>query len=124
MYSMGLERCTHDQPEMYTSRVIRSGMMLPTPVMVVPPRLAPTRTTGPCSATRRTTSTTVSMLSCRVTAASFDGWAAHASRSCGACLGGRVLRVEAVPREIDIDPAAFNGYEGFLWPAHLDRWLY
>ncbi|MFJ6662229.1 SUKH-4 family immunity protein [Streptomyces sp. NPDC091377] len=23
-----------------------------------------------------------------------------------------------------IDPAAFNGYEGFLWPAHLDRWLY
>ncbi|MFE1269861.1 SUKH-4 family immunity protein [Streptomyces sp. NPDC058757] len=24
----------------------------------------------------------------------------------------------------EIDPAAFNGYEGFLWPAHLDRWLY
>ncbi|MFG2841550.1 SUKH-4 family immunity protein [Streptomyces zaomyceticus] len=23
-----------------------------------------------------------------------------------------------------IDPAAFNGYEGFLWPAHLDRWIY
>lgn len=24
----------------------------------------------------------------------------------------------------EIDPAAFNGYEGLLWPAHLDRWLY
>lgn len=24
----------------------------------------------------------------------------------------------------EIDPAAFDGYEGFLWPAHLDRWLY
>lgn len=23
-----------------------------------------------------------------------------------------------------IDPASFGGYEGFLWPAHLDRWLY
>ncbi|MEU6665958.1 hypothetical protein [Streptomyces sp. NPDC046727] len=23
----------------------------------------------------------------------------------------------------EIDPAAFNGYEGFFWPAHLDRWL-
>jgi hypothetical protein len=24
----------------------------------------------------------------------------------------------------DIDPAAFRGYEGFLWPGFLDRWLY
>ncbi|MEV6992499.1 SUKH-4 family immunity protein [Streptomyces sp. NPDC093228] len=24
----------------------------------------------------------------------------------------------------EIDPAAFEGYTGFLWPAHLDRWLY
>jgi len=24
----------------------------------------------------------------------------------------------------EIDPAAFKGYTGFLWPAHLDRWLY
>ncbi|MGW9031715.1 SUKH-4 family immunity protein [Streptomyces sp. NPDC055722] len=24
----------------------------------------------------------------------------------------------------EIDPAAFGGYIGFLWPAHLDRWLY
>ncbi|MFJ6372247.1 SUKH-4 family immunity protein [Streptomyces virginiae] len=24
----------------------------------------------------------------------------------------------------EIDRAAFAGYEGFLWPAHLDRWLY
>ncbi|MEV6398485.1 SUKH-4 family immunity protein [Streptomyces sp. NPDC051907] len=24
----------------------------------------------------------------------------------------------------EIDPAAFNGYEGFLWPGFLDRWLY
>ncbi|MEV4232516.1 SUKH-4 family immunity protein [Streptomyces bobili] len=24
----------------------------------------------------------------------------------------------------DIDPAAFRGYEGFLWPGLLDRWLY
>ncbi|MEU3262480.1 SUKH-4 family immunity protein [Streptomyces bacillaris] len=24
----------------------------------------------------------------------------------------------------EIDPAAFKGYEGFLWPALLDRWLY
>ncbi|MEV7887002.1 SUKH-4 family immunity protein [Streptomyces sp. NPDC002817] len=24
----------------------------------------------------------------------------------------------------DIDAAAFNGYEGFLWPGLLDRWLY
>ncbi|MFD8915305.1 SUKH-4 family immunity protein [Streptomyces sp. NPDC059575] len=23
-----------------------------------------------------------------------------------------------------IDPAAFDGYEGFLWPGLLDRWLY
>lgn len=23
-----------------------------------------------------------------------------------------------------IDPASFNGYEGFLWPGLLDRWLY
>ncbi|MFB7032403.1 MULTISPECIES: hypothetical protein [unclassified Streptomyces] len=23
-----------------------------------------------------------------------------------------------------IDPAAFHGYEGFLWPGLLDRWLY
>ncbi|MER5354624.1 SUKH-4 family immunity protein [Kitasatospora sp. NPDC002551] len=23
-----------------------------------------------------------------------------------------------------IDPAAFGGYEGFLWPGLLDRWLY
>lgn len=23
-----------------------------------------------------------------------------------------------------IDPKAFNGYEGFLWPGFLDRWLY
>ncbi|MFJ9576267.1 SUKH-4 family immunity protein [Streptomyces sp. NPDC101191] len=24
----------------------------------------------------------------------------------------------------EIDPAVFNGYEGFLWPGFLDRWLY
>lgn len=24
----------------------------------------------------------------------------------------------------EIDPPAFNGYEGFLWPGLLDRWLY
>ncbi|MFE1478918.1 SUKH-4 family immunity protein [Streptomyces cyaneofuscatus] len=24
----------------------------------------------------------------------------------------------------EIDPAAFDGYEGFLWPGLLDRWLY
>ncbi|NNN32443.1 hypothetical protein HLK59_19170 [Streptomyces sp. S3(2020)] len=24
----------------------------------------------------------------------------------------------------EIDPAAFKGYEGFLWPGLLDRWLY
>lgn len=24
----------------------------------------------------------------------------------------------------EIDPPAFGGYEGFLWPGHLDRWLY
>ncbi|MFK0016244.1 SUKH-4 family immunity protein [Streptomyces sp. NPDC091027] len=24
----------------------------------------------------------------------------------------------------EIDPAAFNGYEGFFWPGLLDRWLY
>jgi hypothetical protein len=24
----------------------------------------------------------------------------------------------------EIDPVAFDGYEGFLWPALLDRWLY
>jgi hypothetical protein len=24
----------------------------------------------------------------------------------------------------EIDPTAFNGYEGFLWPGLLDRWLY
>ncbi|WUP95450.1 hypothetical protein OHT77_01095 [Streptomyces sp. NBC_00252] len=24
----------------------------------------------------------------------------------------------------EADPAAFKGYKGFLWPAHLDRWLY
>jgi hypothetical protein len=24
----------------------------------------------------------------------------------------------------EIDPAAFTGYEGFLWPGLLDRWLY
>ncbi|MFF5706591.1 SUKH-4 family immunity protein [Streptomyces sp. NPDC012794] len=24
----------------------------------------------------------------------------------------------------EIDPAAFNGSEGFLWPGLLDRWLY
>ena len=24
----------------------------------------------------------------------------------------------------EADPAAFKGYQGFLWPAHLDRWLY
>ncbi|MDK0524360.1 SUKH-4 family immunity protein [Streptomyces sp. ML-6] len=24
----------------------------------------------------------------------------------------------------EIDPVAFNGYEGFLWPGLLDRWLY
>ncbi|MEU4149390.1 SUKH-4 family immunity protein [Streptomyces sp. NPDC026659] len=24
----------------------------------------------------------------------------------------------------EIDPAAFDGYEGLLWPALLDRWLY
>ncbi|MFD8503333.1 SUKH-4 family immunity protein [Streptomyces sp. NPDC059687] len=24
----------------------------------------------------------------------------------------------------EIDPAAFKGYTGFLWPGHLDRWLY
>lgn len=24
----------------------------------------------------------------------------------------------------EIDPAAFGGYEGFLWPGLLDRWLY
>lgn len=24
----------------------------------------------------------------------------------------------------EIDPAAFHGYEGFLWPGLLDRWLY
>ncbi|MGA4980128.1 SUKH-4 family immunity protein [Streptomyces cinereoruber] len=24
----------------------------------------------------------------------------------------------------EIDPAAFNGYEGSLWPGLLDRWLY
>ncbi|WLQ53770.1 hypothetical protein P8A21_40280 (plasmid) [Streptomyces poriferorum] len=24
----------------------------------------------------------------------------------------------------EIDPAAFNGCEGFLWPGLLDRWLY
>ncbi|MFD3377504.1 MULTISPECIES: SUKH-4 family immunity protein [unclassified Streptomyces] len=24
----------------------------------------------------------------------------------------------------EVDPAAFRGYEGFLWPGLLDRWLY
>ncbi|MEU4272952.1 SUKH-4 family immunity protein [Streptomyces sp. NPDC026092] len=24
----------------------------------------------------------------------------------------------------EIDLAAFKGYQGFLWPGHLDRWLY
>ncbi|MEV5783931.1 SUKH-4 family immunity protein [Streptomyces sp. NPDC052287] len=24
----------------------------------------------------------------------------------------------------EVDPAAFKGYEGFLWPGLLDRWLY
>lgn len=24
----------------------------------------------------------------------------------------------------EIDPAAFNGDEGFLWPGLLERWLY
>ncbi|MDQ0847660.1 SUKH-4 family immunity protein [Streptomyces sp. V1I6] len=24
----------------------------------------------------------------------------------------------------EIDPAAFKGHEGFLWPGFLDRWLY
>ncbi|WP_406504072.1 SUKH-4 family immunity protein [Streptomyces sp. NBC_01602] len=24
----------------------------------------------------------------------------------------------------EVDPAAFDGYEGFLWPGLLDRWLY
>ncbi|MFD3307220.1 SUKH-4 family immunity protein [Streptomyces sp. NPDC058694] len=24
----------------------------------------------------------------------------------------------------EVDPAAFTGYEGFLWPGLLDRWLY
>ncbi|MER6320062.1 SUKH-4 family immunity protein [Streptomyces sp. NPDC001581] len=24
----------------------------------------------------------------------------------------------------EIDPAAFEGYEGYLWPGLLDRWLY
>ena len=43
-----------------------------------------------------------------------------------ASLHGPDLRaLDLLAEELkEIDPAAFNGYEGLLWSAHLDRWLY